>query len=401
MKVTPRVIPLRTYACAAFLTLFSLLVAGCGSDLAVEAWKEQGSEAGSGAAKLEPPDGAVYTGVAVNRPGDWSIGGAIEEWENWSELVGGRTAISHEFTTLDNWPQWAYDIAEARGATPMLSLEAQGGYETEFTTTDVARGEQDEYILRHAHLAREHSSPIFLRLGHEMNGEWYSYSAYNEDGSPRANTTEDYKQMWRRVSIIFDGGSVRQINSNLQKHELAPLNSEADVPEWMDYPRLDRPDAKIPPADNVAFVWSPNALSIPDVEGNQPLDYYPGDQFVDWVAQDVYHAPWSTSDWRFFRNMDKFYQEFSVERGKPYMLAEFGLESHPRGWDSDDAHADFVSRVLNWYEERPKAKALVYYSWDIVDQGKTFKTLDNDPESAETIAEAWRQQRYLGEVRER
>lgn len=396
MKGFPRI---RAYLRAALLASCALLVYGCGSSSAIEAWQDR--EGSSGAARLEPPDGGVYTGVSLNRPADWSIGGAIEEWEEWEELMGDQTAISHEFTTLDNWPQWAYDIAEARGATPMLSLEAEGGYEAQFSTTDIARGDQDEYILRHARFAREYPGPLFIRLGHEMNGEWYSYSAYDADGSARANTNTDYKQMWRRVAIIFDGGSVRQINSDLEENGLPPLNAGADVPDWMGYPRLDRPEARIPPVDNAAFVWSPNALSIPDVNGNQPLDYYPGDRFVDWVAQDVYHAPWTTSNRKLLSSMDEFYQEFSVERGKPYMLAEFGLESNPRGRSSDGSHAAFLQQIRDWYEDRPRAKAIVYWNWDAEEPDKTFETLDNYPESAEVLAEAWQQERFLSEVRQR
>lgn len=392
----------KTFSHVVLISLLALMALGCSPGATIEIWREKGSDSGPGPAKFEPPDGAVYTGTSLNRPQNWNIGGGLEEWERWSELMGGtQTAISHEFTTLDNWPQWAYDIAEARGATPMLSLETEGGYESRFSTADIASGSQDEYILRHAYLAREHPGPIFLRLGHEMNGEWYSYSAYNADGSPRPNTAEDYKQMWRRVAIIFDGGSVRQINSELKKNGLPPLRTDEQPPKWMRYPDIGRPEANIPPANNVAFVWSPNALSIPDVEGNQPLDYYPGDRFVDWVAQDVYHAPWDVSDRKLLRSMDEFYQEFSVERGKPYMLAEFGLESNPRGNPSDESHAEFVRRVLRWYENRPEAKALVYWNWETTEQEKTFETLDNYPETAAVLAEAWQQKRFLHEVRRR
>lgn len=385
---------IRVAVCAALLALSSIAAAGCGASFI-----EKETKAVNQPAKFEPADGSTYTGVSLNRPVDWSIGGAIQEWEDWASLMNGEpTAISHEFTTLDNWPQWAYDIAEARGATPMLSLETQGGYESEFSTTDIANGYQDDYIFRHAYFAREHQRPVFIRLGHEMNGEWYSYSAYNSDGSQRHNTTEDYRLTWKRVVIIFRGGHVREINARLAEQSLPPLNPEADIPHWLGYPPLDRPESYIPPVENVAFVWSPNALSIPDVAGNQPPNYYPGDEFVDWVAQDVYHAPWDTLDRKFFQRMDSFYREFSVKRGKPYMLAELGMESRADG-SSSVKGAAFLKRVLRWYEEHPRAKALVYWNWDMRERGKVFRTLDNAPEATRVLANGWRQKRFVGEVR--
>lgn len=379
---------------AALFVLAGIAATSCGTSFV-----EEKPKAVTESAKFEPPDGSAYTGVSLNRPEDWSIDGAIQEWEDWTSLMNGEpTAISHEFTTLDNWPQWAYDIAEVRGATPMLSLETQGGYESEFSTTDIANGNQDNYIFRHAYFAREHRRPVFIRLGHEMNGEWYSYSAYNSDGSQRLNTAEDYRLMWKRVVIIFRGGYVREINARLAENDLSPLDAETDIPHWLGYPPLDRPDAYIPPVENVAFVWSPNALSIPGVSGNQPLDYYPGDEFVDWVAQDVYHAPWDTPDRKFFQHMEAFYQEFSVKRGKPYMLAELGLEAQDDGSSSDEG-AMFLRRVLRWYEDHPKAKALVYWNWSMRERGKVFRTLDNAPEAANVLAHGWKQNHFVSNVK--
>lgn len=348
-------------------------------------------------AKFEPLDGSTYTGVSLNRPKDWSVKEATRKWDAWTALMGSeQTAISHEFTTLDNWPQWAYRIADARGVSTMLSLEPQGGYESEFTTTEIANGDQDNYIFRHLYFARKHGMPMFIRLGHEMNGNWYSYSAYNADGSRRSNSAADYRQMWRRVVIIFRGGYVRDINSELAKHDLPPLNGETDLPKWMDYPPLDDVKSYIPPAHNVAFVWTPNSLSIPDVRGNQPSDYYPGDEFVDWVGQDVYHAPWATSTDKLFLSMDSFYNEFAVKRGKPYMIGELGLEAHPSGRNSDNPA--FIRRVIRWYEDHPRAKALIYWSWDAREGRRIFRSLEAYPNSADVLANAWQQERFLSEV---
>src|SRR5215211_5838817 len=71
-----------------------------------------------------------------------------------------------------------------------------------------------------------------------------------------------------------------------------PRDREAHPPDHWGYPPLDHPDAYIPPVENAAFVWCPNGQSDPDLADNAAVEYYPGDDFVDWVGQDVYHAPW-------------------------------------------------------------------------------------------------------------
>ncbi|MDQ5853949.1 MAG: hypothetical protein M3380_18170, partial [Chloroflexota bacterium] len=92
----------------------------------------------------------------------------------------------------------------------------------------------------------------YLRLGHEMNGNWYPWSAAVGNNSPA-----DYVRMWQRVKGIFTA-------------------------KGMESTRLQ-------------WVWSVNNT---DSAAFTAEAYYPGNTYVDWVAIDGYNwgtsQPWSS-----------------------------------------------------------------------------------------------------------
>ena len=131
------------------------------------------------------------------------------------------------------------------------------------------------------------------------------------------------------------------------------------------------------------------------VAGNAAIEYYPGDDLVDWVGQDVYHASWENFTDVVFGGMDDFYREFAEWRGKPYMLAEWGLRPPrlaPEGTTTNDDPV-FINRVLDWAKDHPRAKALVYWSWYYPSEGDY--RLQKFPESAKALAEGWKDPRFL------
>jgi hypothetical protein len=201
----------------------------------------------------------------------------------------------------------------------MISIEFTKASTKEIANAGTAEDGRrtDLLILRHAHAIREYQDKVFVRLGHEMNGYWYPHCAYDKDGTPHADTTENYKKAWRRFVTIFRGGYVRDIDARLAAYGLPTLDRDADPPTYIGYPPLNDPDSYIPPVENAAFVWCPNGASIPDVVGNAPLEYYPGDELVDWVDQDVCYAPWWSSVDVILGHMDDFTTGFQSGAADP------------------------------------------------------------------------------------
>jgi hypothetical protein len=180
------------------------------------------------------------------------------------QLLASKLAVRAIFASWDE--QWPDERVLADHRSGRLSLVTWMGTDL----ASIASGRYDPLIRARARAVRALGFPIFLRPMHEMNGTWY----------PWCCDPENYRAAWRRIHSIFEDEG----------------------------------------ADNVAWVWSPTA----SVGGWR--DYYPGDDYVDWIGASVYN--WgSTREPRTWRPLAQilgpFYADFRDE-DKPIMLAEVG-----------------------------------------------------------------------------
>ena len=366
------------------------------------------AEPASAASKFEPPDGQVITGVDADQRGGDTVDGSKAKWDEWTALMGGKPAgISHTFEGFDTWFGFDLDIAKARNATPMITWQTSSTQpDTIAAAGATSTGKRtDQVLLQNAKLGADYGKPVFLRVDQEMNAPWFPWGPYDDAGQLKKEadgsvkfTPADFRQMWKRMEIVFRGGYVRDINAALAAEGLPPLDPQVDYAGigWMGLPSTSNPDSYFKPADNVAFVWTPlDRPGQPDVAGNRWADYYPGDAHVDWVGQTTYNTVWNsgTMDQR-FAWLDAFYQEYSVGHGKPYMMGEWGLDPSP-GYGAADNPA-YVDRMLEWTKSHPKAKALVYFS--VLQSNGTDFRLQSYPESAKALSAGLKAERFLGDL---
>lgn len=168
------------------------------------------------------------------------------------------------------WEPWVVDFDATRH--PGLPGRSEREYAS---LAAIARGDYDFYIIPWAEAAAATHRPLLLRFAHGMNDP----SRYPW-GPQNGNRPADFIGAWRRVHRLF---------------------REAH-------------------AENVLWVWSPHA-SMPWFEY-----YYPGPEYVDWVAFAALNygdvAPWSRW-WNFRQILDQPYPALA-KLGKPLMIAEFG-----------------------------------------------------------------------------
>ncbi len=343
------------------------------------------AQTASANAKHEPPDGAMYAGVVADQqPGD-TVETSKKKWDDWTRLMEGKPAsISHTFEGFDTWFGFDFDIAKARGAAPLITWQTGStSPKTIAQAGDTGSGKPaDQIIVQNAKLSADYGKPAFVRIDQEMNAYWFPWSAYNKDGTQRSSSASDFQDMWRRITVIFEGGKVKDINARLASLGLPPLDPDASFPGWMGIPSVSNPESYLEPAENVAFVFNPvDAPGIPDVSGNRWLDYYPGDEYVDWVGQTTYNGTWNATMEQRFKWLDAFYQEFSVKRGKPYMMGEWGLEPKANGGFGDNPA--YIDEIFKWTKAHKKVKALVYFS---VNDSKGDYRLSSYPNSAKTFS---------------
>jgi beta-mannanase len=121
---------------------------------------------------------------------------------------------------------------------------------------------------------------VFMRFAHEMNGNWYPWAGTKVG-------REKYIGMYRHVKDVF-------------------------IKEG---------------AQNVKWVFSINWEDVPRGESNNFANYYPGDDYVDFIGIDGYNwgdtQPWSR--WMSFRELFKgvYHACGALYPGKPVLISEF------------------------------------------------------------------------------
>ena len=288
----------------------SLFVVAC------ESPDEIAAPSGVSSAILSPGDG-VASGVFIEsaplgKPG-------MTAWDNWTKQVGARSAYIMWYTDWSSTFQgYAVTNAYGRGSTPVITWEMKNRSRA-ISYNDVLNGKWNKYIDTWASAAKTDGREIFIRLGHEMNGDWYGWGGARNGGN--AQSPQQFIAMWRYVRGRFSSKGVT----------------------------------------NVTWVWCPNHESVPDAEWNQPENYYPGDSHVDWICADGYN--WGTSQaWSSWRSFDEVFGEIytrltTMAPGKPFMIGEFAsteLGGNKGAWISDAA-----TRIPSQY---PQIKAFIWFN---------------------------------------
>jgi hypothetical protein len=178
--------------------------------------------------------------------------------------------------------------------------------------------EDDEYLRCWARDAARANCPIFLRWASEMNGSWTVYG----------KNPAQYREKFRLVSQVM-------------KEE----------------------------APNVAMVWTPFAEPQ-----NLIAEYYPGDQWVDWVGVNIYSVYVNNGDPRFpaYQKDPVEYLRFIYDNyaaRKPIHISEFAATIFCKG-TSTDTVSFAIDKMEHFYgairDEFPRVKAVNWFCWDTI-----------------------------------
>ena len=272
------------------------------------------------ASTLLPPKGKVFVGLAGANPSAW-----------WTKATGKHSPVQQEFVTWGSGTSWAFAMAAAARARPMLSISTGALHHERISPRAMARGHGDDFLLRLNTQIHEYGKPTYVRLMAEMNGNWNPYCAYSANGRSRgpSHSTAMFRQAWRRAVIVVRGGRVASINRRLRRLGLPALHGR------------HRTDSlpKVP----VSFLWVPQTAGNPDTRANGPRAYWPGAHYVDWVGTDFY------SKFPNYRGLERFYREF---RHKPVVFGEWAM------WGADNP--GFVHTLFSWSRSHPRVRMMIY-----------------------------------------
>ncbi|MEM7532294.1 MAG: DUF4832 domain-containing protein [Chloroflexota bacterium] len=220
-----------------------------------------------------PFDDPLYTAIYYGADG-WNVPN-LQAQESWT---GKKNSVVTLFTPLANdFPLEAIENLWFNGNTPLLTLEPFG-----YSAAQLAAGDADAQLTAWAiefklWLDSCGGRSAFLRFGHEMNGDWYSWG----------NDAANYVAAWQHIHTLF-----------------ADLGIDSSQVQW---------------------VWAVNNV---DVNTDPAENFYPGDSYVDWLGVDGYN--WGESqNWSSWRDFPAVFDPMltrlhAISPNKPILVAEIG-----------------------------------------------------------------------------
>ena len=254
-----------------------------------------------------PAAGSVYHGVY---PGgktgeeDDITPASTDEYE---ATVGHKVAwiyFSNNWYKSTAFPMATCQWIASRGSVPYIRLMLRsnidpGSAETTFSVDNIIKGKFDPELRAWAKDAASLGSPVMAEYGPEVNGDWFPWN-----GS-------------------FNGGGTTTGFGDPKKAD-GPERFVAAYRHIIDVMRQEK-------AYNVSWVFHVDVYGSPDESWNAMANYYPGDDYIDWLALSAYGSQDSVDDGgQSFRELaDAGYPKLAkVSTTKPIIVAEMGTDVH-------------------------------------------------------------------------
>ena len=254
--------------------------------------------------KLQAISGKKYFGSFPDFCGEEDCV-SIDKIQAYETLVDKNLAWAYFSNNWgDDWqfPQDAVQSIIEAGRTPFIRLMPRSEFEAYqqdpvWKLTDIINGVHDAKITAWAHQAKAVSSPLLVEFGTEVNGLWFSWNgSYYGGGTTDLYGDTDYP----------DGP---EIFRDAYRHIIDLCNDTG--------------------ADNITWFFHFDVYNEPDEAWNDPVYYYPGDAYIDWLGVSTY-GPYAASEAsdasvqpeNLLRHAHEKFRSISTQ--KPYAILEFG-----------------------------------------------------------------------------
>ncbi len=207
--------------------------------------------------------------------------------------------FSNNWTDGIRFPFEAVKTISSTGKIPFIRLMPRTSYEeyvadTLFSMQKIIDGDFDDELTQWAKDAAKTGIPLLAEFGTEVNGSWFPWNGlYNGAGQADA----------------YGDASV------------------ADGPErFRDAYRHIIDICRENGATNITWFFHIDADSEPLEAWNNFENYYPGDDYIDWIGVSVYGSQEEGDEYReFSETLDKVYQRMTKLTDKPMAILEFGI----------------------------------------------------------------------------
>jgi len=205
----------------------------------------------------------------------------------------------------NNWydniqfPSAAVNTIHGAGIVPFIRMMPrtnfdEGGPDPNYTMQKIINGDFDSALIQWAIDAKNTNIPLLAEFGTEVNGNWFPWNGqYNGAGE-----TTGYGD-----PNLFDGAE-----------------------RFRDAYRHIIDICKANGANNITWFFHIDAYSEPDMDWNKIENYYPGDNYIDWLGVSIYGPQKSNEDYHEFSEiLNDVYPNLSNLSNKPIAVLEFGI----------------------------------------------------------------------------
>jgi len=296
--------------------------------------------------KLLPPKAGIYAGVFPDM-GSTEDSVTNDRISDYINLTGSNpvwVCFSNSWFWGIKFPLENIKTVAKFDAIPYIRIMPRsdwtsGRKDPVYGLDKIADGTFDDDIIQWAKDARKYGKPLLVEFAPEMNGNWFPWSG------------------------MFNG-----------KKEGAELYIEAHkhVVELMR-------DEK---ATNITWMFHVNSVSEPNKSWNKMKEYYPGDDYIDWLGMSVYGSQKPGWEWKNFLTafQSAYWQLEKVSGKKPIAISEFGVVEDPNSGNKADWIKEAFETILSGNYPRIKAISYWHSSFDNPDGSISNMRIDSSPE---------------------
>ncbi len=276
---------------------------------------------------LPPTDNDIYFGAFPDFGGPEDIVTA-QRMADFENLAGKHLAFApFSVNWLDGiiYPQAHIHTIANHNVFPIMRLMPRSDFtenhaETVYSLQKIIDGQFDAELEQLAMDIKNDNIPMGIDFAVEPTGDWFGWSGvYNGGGTLNGygdSTYPDGPERWRDAyRHIIDIFRAKNVN-------------------------------------NVTWFFHPDIQREPDESWNDAKNYYPGDNYIDWIGISIYGAQipdTNVDSWTIFSDtlVDGYQRILDISNQKPFCVLEFGVtDDYPSHSKSDWLNNAF-STILN------------------------------------------------------
>jgi hypothetical protein len=251
--------------------------------------------------KLIPPVYGIYFGAFPDfgGPEDGVVADSIFHFEQLAQKNISWAYFSNNWYQNIHFPLSAVQEIHQAGKTPFIRMMARTSLEQNvadpnYSLQNIIDGQFDNDLLQWFSQASATGFPMLIEFGTEVNGEWFPWNG------------------------LYNGGGV---TTGYGDPALAD-GPERFVAAYRHIIDLSRQAG----ANNLTWFFHLDSYGQPEIAWNDFENYYPGDDYIDWIGVSVY-GPLSQNDefeW-FEHKLNRVYERIKIMTDKPIAILETGI----------------------------------------------------------------------------